>query len=276
MPVFAGSSGAELLQVGVAPLLPTGVAWHILGEGGNDTILGFAADTTPDTLEGGSGSDSIVGNRGRNLIRGDGQGIFGPFNDDTLDGGIGDDTLFGGVGADRLFGGKGDDLLNGEDHDDVLDGGKGNDRLFGGSLEDTLLGGRGNDELDGGTADDLLVGGKGRDALTGGDGKDSFAYAAKSEGGDLILDFTPGLDVIQLSRSGFGLASAIGAGISAADWGAFGTAAAFDASGLKLGYVGPDNDLYYDANGAAAGGLVLLARFSGGGPAGAADYAIVA
>ncbi len=56
------------------------------------------------------------------------------------------------------------------------------------------------DVLDGGNGNDVLVGGLGEDVLLGGPGRDRFDYASRSEGGDVIRDFNPDEDIIDLSR----------------------------------------------------------------------------
>jgi Ca2+-binding RTX toxin-like protein len=77
------------------------------------------------------------------------------------------------------------------DGSDVVDG---NLILLGGSNGDVLIGGAGTD---------LLVGGGGRDDLTGGGGADRFRFDAVSDSSgdpDVIHDFEPGLDLIDLQR----------------------------------------------------------------------------
>lgn len=62
---------------------------------------------------GGTGADSIAGDRGKNLLLGQ----------------AGNDTLSGAAGADRLSGGAGDDLLIGGTGKDSPEGGAGADRF---------------------------------------------------------------------------------------------------------------------------------------------------
>jgi Ca2+-binding RTX toxin-like protein len=67
-----------------------------------------------------------------------------------------------------------------------------------------LFGGGGHDTLTAGSGADLIVGGAGADGLTGGAGADVFRYDSASDSAvglsDLIGDFAPGLDKIDLSR----------------------------------------------------------------------------
>jgi Ca2+-binding RTX toxin-like protein len=139
--------------------------------------------------------------------------MSGAGGNDTLNGLAGNDTLNGGAGNDTLNGGLGNDTLNGQGGIDTLDGGDGNDTLSGGADNDTLIGGAGNDilngnadndTLDGGDGDDVLNGGAGVDVLTGGLGADTFVFTTAAQSGsgttrDLITDFTPGQDKIDVS-----------------------------------------------------------------------------
>ena len=100
-----------------------------------------------------------------------------------------DNDISGNAAKNALFGLTGDDLLLGK---------AGNDRLFGG---------RGGDTLDGGARNDQLTGEAGSDILTGGSGKDSFVFTGLSDMPklaqcDVITDFTPGTDSINLSQFG--------------------------------------------------------------------------
>lgn len=132
--------------------------------------------------------------------------LDGAGGDDVLSGMGGNDKLFGGHRHDTLDGGEGKDLLDGGQGRDSLDGGTANDRLFGGNGRDTLFGGVGNDRLDGGRHGDAIEGGSGKDILKGGGGYDVFVFRTEAETGvgvkgrDKILDFKPGIDVIDLHR----------------------------------------------------------------------------
>lgn len=140
------------------------------GKTGNETIFGVAVK---DVIGGGEGNDTLVG--------------FG--GNDSIAGGAGNDQLFGGEGADVLTGGTGADVLDGSDSNDILTGGAGNDKLYGGTGADVLTGGTGRDVLGGGltASRDLFV----------------FDATAQSRPGaanrDVILDFQPGVDKINLT-----------------------------------------------------------------------------
>jgi Ca2+-binding RTX toxin-like protein len=151
---------------------------HMNGNDGNDWI------------DGRDGDDTVIGGNGHDIA-------FGGGGDDLLTGDEGNDVLFGDEGDDTLYGGDDGDLLLGGTGHDVLLGGGGSDVLFGDNGNDILLGGDGNDMLCADKGDDGLYGGRGLDILSGGQGSDTFHYASADEGGDSILEFTPGEDVLE-------------------------------------------------------------------------------
>ena len=101
-------------------------------------------------------------------------------------------TIDGSAGPDEIVGGDGDDKLYGHGGDDTLWGGAGNDTLHGGEGDDLLFGGPGDDTLDGGPGNDTLFGGPGSDTFVFRDGY----------GHDVIMDFDPGSDRVQLVSDG--------------------------------------------------------------------------
>lgn len=108
----------------------------------------------------------------------------------------------------------GDDDTGGDDTgEDIGENDKFDDLVEAGDGDDTILGGLGNDEMQGEGGDDIIVGGKDRgslkwqgdtlkkvtigDNLYGNDGHDTYVYG-KGDGVDLIWDFMPGEDVIEI------------------------------------------------------------------------------
>ncbi len=183
-----------------------GGADRLAGGAGDDSLAGGAGD---DRLAGGTGDDSLAGGAGGDRLAG-GAGddsLAGGAGGDRLAGGAGDDSLAGGAGGDRLSGGRDDDsVLGGTDDDrlaggagdDTPDGGSGGDRLTSHAGADRLLGGPGRDVLAAGSGSDTLDGGAGGDRLVGGAGADVFVW--RPDGGrDVIRDFDPALDVIDLA-----------------------------------------------------------------------------
>ena len=178
---------------------------RLYGEDGDDKLYGGRGDDRlyggddddllrggphNDLLEGGDGDDDLAGGDGNDeLIGGDGEDtLSGDAGNDELQGNAGDDNLSGGAGRDDMFGGAGDD---------TLDGGNEDDEMFGGDDDDTLIGGNGDDDMDGGDGDDILEGGAGDDVLIGGFGADIFKFSS-GDGEDVIEDFEPGTDRIDL------------------------------------------------------------------------------
>lgn len=179
---------------------------------GDDFYYGSNGSTT-DIVSGGAGDDRLIGGAQRDvLVGGDG--------DDLLVGGGGDDILAGGRGADQIDGGEGldtvvfSDLSLGVDldlQDGIIIGtGVGSitgvENAIGSSWDDilrgdiganSLFGGDGDDILEGRDGDDILSGGGGDDILTGGGGADTFVFDVGG-GNDVIADFTPGIDRLQI------------------------------------------------------------------------------
>lgn len=153
-------------------------------------------------LDGGSGSDFIVGARGKDDINaGSGNDLINAGEGaDDINGGSNTDTLFyvdrttplfvtvGSVngndgneldltGAFRdtvhsdvesIFGGTGGDVVIGDNSSETLDGGEGSDTLVGNGGGDALLGFGGDDLMSGGNGGDVARGGDGNDRLLGG------------------------------------------------------------------------------------------------------------
>jgi Ca2+-binding RTX toxin-like protein len=101
-------------------------------------------------------------------------------------------SVVGTDAADTLAGAAGNDTLQGIGGNDRLGGSGGRDNLNGGAGEDMVLGGAGHDRLRGAGGDDVLRGGAGADVFVCG------RYA----GHDQVLDFTAGVDKLQLAGIG--------------------------------------------------------------------------
>ncbi len=183
--------GWDDMPVGMAGAPPAlDPAWLLPGYVPNSTLLDRIDPALPNRAVADAVRRDLVGGEAADRLAGDGAGnrIDGQGGDDLLGGGAGADTLLGGAGADLVAGGLGNDLLLGGRDADLLSGGAGADRLAGDSGDDWLSGGDGADRL---------AGGAGNDQLRGGTGADVFV-AAPGGGIDLILDFTPGEDRIDL------------------------------------------------------------------------------
>ncbi|MBC3873048.1 calcium-binding protein [Undibacterium flavidum] len=175
---------------------------------------------------------------------------YGTDNNDYLLGTALDDTLYGGAGEDSLSGGDG------------------NDRLYGGLGTDVLYGEKGNDSLFGGDGDDYLFGGAGNNILAGGYGKDFFYIRLTTDHGiirfdatsvDTIVDYVPGVDLIAIAILGpeFGNAN-LPESTFVSGYGAV----AHDGDD-RIIYDRSTGNLYWDENGNAPGGSVLIAKLLG-------------
>jgi len=157
---------------------------------------------------------------------------------DVLYGYAGNDRLDGGAGADTMRGGTGNDIyIVDSPYDEVIElAGQGIDTievisgygwlpvnverlattnplgttaidLSGNELANTITGnaganymrgGAGADVMSGGAGNDVLIGDQGNDRLTGGAGSDTFVFTDTDHSRDRIVDFTHGVDKIDL------------------------------------------------------------------------------
>ncbi|MEH2298899.1 MAG: hypothetical protein V7K88_07565 [Nostoc sp.] len=180
--------------------------------------------------------------------------IFAGGGDDniSLSGVAGNHYINGGAGSDILFGGSGADKIDGGSDDDNLLGGNGDDILFGSSGKDILSGDNGNDYLQGDSGDDIL---------TGGAGSDKFAFATGSKfdirelGVDIINDFTPNQDKIQLSKYTFTALSnsVFPTALDCADFATVTNDSLAAVSSATIVYNSVNGSLFYNPNGSADG-----------------------
>ncbi len=223
---FAGSGAQIGSRDDTVFISPETVIENILLSGGNDTVVGNAADNRiegaggNDEIAGAGGSDTLIGNAGRDKISG-GAGddvsfagvgdqsndtVEGNSGDDILGAGAGNDTVVGGditsgltsgaasaAGSDTIFGGAGDDLIVGgsfnSQSDTVVETGGGQNLLWAGTGNDTVFGDTGSDVLGGGQGNDEISGGGGNDTIYGGTGSvsDNADTINGGSGSDLIF-----------------------------------------------------------------------------------------
>jgi hypothetical protein len=125
----------------------------------------------------------------------------GTSGDDTLTGSEADDRINGRAGDDEIDGGEGNDSLDGGSGDDLIAGGEGDDEIRGGSGDDDIDGGEGDDHIKAGSGDDVIEGGEGDDVIATGSGADRVVLSGDF-GDDVITDFRPGTDVIDMKSFG--------------------------------------------------------------------------
>jgi len=293
---LVGGGGADRLAGGVG-------ADRLLGGAGDDTYhVDDAGDRVVEAIGDGSdrvfssASWAMAGGQEIEYLRAYGVGaisgvtlggnefdntLIGGSGNDVLRGRAGNDRLDGNAGADTMFGGDGDDICLVDDAGDgvIEAAGGGTDRVYasvswsmaagqeieylrahgagavsgvalsGNELANRLVGDDGNDVLNGGGGNDLLVGGGGSDIFL-------FDTAPGPDNVDRISDFGAG-DSIRLDHTVFaGLA--LGQ-LSAA---AFATDSATGA-GPQVVYDPTTGALFFDSNGAAAGGATQFASLAG-------------
>ncbi|MFP5433758.1 MAG: calcium-binding protein, partial [Alphaproteobacteria bacterium] len=232
----------------------------------------------------GTGNINAIGNNLANILTGNGGNnlLNGGADADKMTGGLGDDVYIvdniGDVVIETNIGGT--DVINasvsytlaGTFVETLNLTGIANIGGTGNSVDNVINGNSGNNALSGGGGNDRLDGNGGNDLLTGGAGQDMFVFDTALGAGnvDVISDFNVTDDVISLASSIFSAAGA--AGQLAA--GAFRlSAVALDASD-RIMYDNATGNLYYDANGNAAGGSVLFAQLAAGLALTNADFVI--
>ena len=141
-------------------------------------------------------------------------------------------------------------------------GGAAADTLIGDVLNNTLSGNDGNDVLNGRAGDDVLIGGLGNDTIDGGLDQDviRFNTALGATNIDTVNNFVVVDDTIQLDNAVFTALTTTG--VLNADAFHVGTAAA-DAED-RIIYNSANGNLFYDANGTGAGGLMQFAKLGAG------------
>ena len=173
------------------------------GLAGNDTIVTLGGN---DSISGGAGNDNISSGAGDDVIRvsGTGEGL------DSIDGGAGTDRIEAGAKGTKIgltsvtdvevisANGFAAVTIAGSTAADFLD--FSNTTLTGITAIKTLAG---NDTVYGSAGADFIVGGAGSDTLRGNAGTDRFDYNTTGESRvnarDKILDFTPGVDKLDLA-----------------------------------------------------------------------------
>ncbi len=135
------------------------------------------------------------------------------------------------------------------------------DTLKGNGAGNAINGGFGDDSLGGGNGDDTLTASAGKDTLTGGSGADTFVLSPRQASADIITDFKPVDDTLQVSAADFGAGLAAGA-LDESQFVQNTTGAAGDGNDRFI-YKTDSGELFFDSNGSAAGGRNLIATFSG-------------
>ncbi|WP_157218518.1 beta strand repeat-containing protein [Flavisphingomonas formosensis] len=253
--------------------------WTINGLGGNDVLTGNASHDViyggagADTLDGAGGADTLAGGIGNDIYYVDNVG------DQVIENtGEGTDTVYASVSytlgpdienliqtgtLDLSF--VGNDLANtvtGNSGNNEMHGGLGGDLLTGNDGNDTLYGEGGSDFLQGGNGNDTLIGGAGADELTGGAGNDMFVFDSltTSADRDKVKDFTPGEDIMALSKAVFTAFANLPAGGLPASAFINGTQAL--TADQHIIYQQSTGNLYYDPDGVGGQAQIQIALLS--------------
>lgn len=257
---------------------------NFIGTNGNDvatvvpvSIVGFTGgtqalllDAVGDVFVALGGNDRVIAGNGNDVILGgDGNDfIDGRFGLDVMDGGAGIDTMdvswFAGAYIWNMVTGITNFSAAGEfafNFENALTG-SGADNVTGTAGNNVIRTNDGNDTINGGAGNDLLAAGAGNDLLTGGIGNDTFQFNTTLNSltnTDRITDFISAFDTMQLENAVFvGLA----AGALAANQFRIGAAALdFDD---RIIYNNVTGDIFFDINGALAGGSTRFAHVNPG------------
>ena len=190
----SGGDGNDTLNASFANFGATTAALITLEGGiGSDLLIGNTSAGATNFMNGGEGNDSIVFGTTRDRLIGTlggndtisyatGVNFTGLTTPNVITDNLGSNFITGGNGRDSITTGAGDDILFGGPTNLITPGFDGDDTLDAGAGNDTLLSGFGNDYAIGGDGNDSLAGGPGADTLIGGIGNDSFYYNNFGEG----------------------------------------------------------------------------------------------
>jgi Ca2+-binding RTX toxin-like protein len=197
--LVAGLGGVALARVLEGNDRPN----KLIGTNQDDTLSGKGAN---DFLCGENGDDTYFGGKGPDLLV-DSCTSNDPTGNDRMQGGPGTDGLIGDRGRDRIDGGPDTDFIAGGPGGDRIDAGDGHDILgkgttleiivFGDGGNDHIRGGKGNDGLAGSAGEDEILGEEGDDVLFGVDGEDPPEADLVDGGRGRDVCFVDDLDVVR-------------------------------------------------------------------------------
>ena len=230
--------------------------------------LNLKRDTLFDLVD--QGAEAVVSA----VFAGDDQ-LYGSADADTLQGHGGNDLYFGSAGNDTYYFDDAGDRVIGQITDDGRDyADDGFDTIVASvdakmsiNVERLMLDGEddinatgniGNDRLLGNAGDNIINGRQGLDILWGKEGKDIFLFDIRGAAhADRVMDFKSGQDKIALDQTAF---TNLDLGkLNAKEFKDIGKPNAKVDADDHVIYNSDYGTLYYDSNGSAAGGRVLIA-----------------
>ena len=268
--LFAGEgAGSDLTEDSSVDTLDGGLGddvYHVSGDVDGDGDVLLADPGGIDTVIAWN-SDWTLGPGFENLELADDLGVSSDGTGNELD-----NRISGATEGGTLLGLGGNDTLivRIAHNSGTARGGDGNDTIFGGSNFDSLFGDDGND---------LLVSAGGGGSLAGGAGADIFFFNglrdSSSDPRHEVTDFAPASDTIRLDAivmPALGASGRFAAGD--ARFAANSSGSAQDSSD-RVVYNITTGELWYDADGSAAGEALLIAALSGAPSLAATDIEVV-
>ena len=240
----------------------TGV--FVYGFDGNDKITGSSVS---DIIDGGPGADTIDAGAGFDYVS-----YYSSVAGVTLDlknpaNNTGDAKGDVTTNAEAyILTSKDDSFVGTDSGQNIVFGYEGNDTLKGGfNANNWFFAGDGNDRMVGGGVQDLFVGGNGADTIV--------PVTPTPIAGSSVFGFTPGTDVIEISRAAFGLSA--GYSVSAGSTLVSGTSPVATTAQPTFFYYTNLGLLYFDPDGTGSTAATLLMQFDTHPALTAADFHLV-
>jgi Ca2+-binding RTX toxin-like protein len=286
--VIVGAGNEAILSTGTSSAMTINNTGQITGNvqmgGGNDRYDGRGGSVT-GRVYGQGDTDTFIAGASEERFYG-GQGFDRIVFDSATGVRVALDNSFAGTGAaagdfyddfEQLTGSDGgNDTLQGDADSNDIFGRAGNDRVLGAQGGDNVYGGFGTDIMFGGQGNDRMYGGTGIDTIGGGTGRDDFFFRSIDSMGDRINDFAnsqtvdENIYILNTAVAGSGLALGT---LSSTRFIVRNDNLAQDANDRFI-FRQTDETLWYDENGSAGGGRVLVADLQNGASMNAGDIII--
>jgi Ca2+-binding RTX toxin-like protein len=240
----------------------TGV--FVYGFDGNDKITGSSVS---DIIDGGPGADTIDAGGGFDYVSyySSATGVTLDLKNPSNNTGDAKGDVITNAEA-YILTSKDDTFVGTDSGQNIVFGYEGNDTLKGGfNANNWFFAGDGNDRMVGGGVQDLFVGGNGADTIV--------LATPKPIAGSSIFGFTPGTDVLEISRAAFGLSA--GYAVTAGSTLVSGTGPVATTTQPTFFYYTNLGLLYFDPDGTGSTAATLLAQFDTHPALTAADFHLV-